>query len=95
MSRRIYKYCAMIELNDNLAFYDIRVPVGAQILHVGQQGMKMCVWAIVDPDAPLDEPLVILPTGAEVPDGLEHISTFQLERFFVGTVWHVFRRSTK
>ena len=99
MTRRIYKYSAGFDPGDELSWYEMRIPVGAEIVMVGMQGRHFCIWAIVDPDAPLDEPLVILPTGAEVPDGLEHIGTFQMSgaiaSLSVELVWHIFRRSGK
>jgi hypothetical protein len=43
---RVFKYAA--PLDDT---FEVRLPVGAQILSVGEQGVGLYFWALVNPDA--------------------------------------------
>jgi hypothetical protein len=67
---------------------EIAMPAGARILKVECQGETPCVWALVNPDRPLERRRFrIVGTGMEILDDLgRHIATFQHGRF----VWHVF-----
>ena len=62
---------------------------GSEVLHVGEQNGKLCLWATVDPEAKIC-PLkfVAIATGHVVPPGHRHIDTVQIRN---GDVWHVFQ----
>lgn len=86
---RIFKY-EMIPRGDLIGVHPevhVEMPRGAEILHVGAQGDRMFVWAIVDPDVARLDPMaatarysfIVLPTGAEVTWPLKSIP-------FIGTV---------
>lgn len=73
-----------------------KMPVGAKILHVGQQGGRLFVWAIVNPSARIvDRQLEILATGQVLGTGetltsfmaFDHLGTVQMADTLV---WHVF-----
>jgi hypothetical protein len=67
---------------------EIQMPKGAQILHVGDQGGQITLWAKVDPHAETGWLRVsILGTGHEIPlDAGEHLGTVQQPPY----VWHIF-----
>jgi len=71
----------------------IRMPVGAVILDVQAQRDESVMWAIVDPDAPLEDVrLVIRGTGQNL-DGWEskdnYVGSFQPHGYTL--VYHVFK----
>ena len=83
--RKIYKY----ELPVNGGITTIKQCI-IKILSVQEQNGKPMMWAIVDPDNEVVEPLeiVAIGTGWELPTGLdEYIGTAQDE---YGFVWHYF-----
>jgi hypothetical protein len=64
----------------------IEMPVGAEILHVEPQEKTLCLWARVDPDAPLEgRAFVITGTGNPVPEVVDHVGSAVVPPF----VWHV------
>lgn len=70
--RTVWKY-RLTSLDDVL-----QIPRGYEVLHVGLDPLYTpCVWAMVDPDAPVaDVRIVILGTGQSVPEGeLRHIGS--------------------
>lgn len=83
----VYKY----EVKpDNSA---IKIPVGAEILHVGFQGSSFCLWAKIDTKANVElRSFHTFPTGGEIPQNMG------LEWGFIGTgfindlVFHCFER---
>lgn len=49
--------------------FRIRMPLGAKILHVDTQGRQPCMWALVDPEAPVvPRGFVLLGTGHVIND---------------------------
>lgn len=68
---------------------DIGMPRNAKVLTAAAQGNKICVWAEVDPDEPVDEVrhFEVFGTGHVIPKG---------ERLYIGTaflgamVFHVY-----
>ena len=44
--KTVHKYA--IDIDDEVA---VDMPSGAQILHVGDQYGRLCIWALVDPEA--------------------------------------------
>jgi hypothetical protein len=65
----------------------VEMPQGAQILDIQKQQGLITMWALVDPNAPMEcRRFEVVGTGWSVGDGLHHIKTFQDEQF----VWHVF-----
>jgi hypothetical protein len=85
----IYKY--PFEVQDE---FQLQLPKGRKILHVDSQpGVGLCLWAMVDNQAPLvPETFHVFGTGmridADLAGEIEHIATFQVRPF----VWHLFRR---
>jgi hypothetical protein len=86
MARTIWKY----PLIHTSLPQEIKVPVGADLLSVGEQDGDIVLWAAVDPDC---EPtatrqITIVGTGKTIPDGiLRFIGTVQKQS---GTVYHIF-----
>lgn len=67
---------------------DVLMPAGAEVIHVHEQCDEVCVWAIVDTEAP-DElrHFDIVGTGHKVRDGWrKYVGTAHVRGF----VWHVF-----
>ena len=82
----IFKYA--LEATD---FQEIRLPRGAEVLHVGCQRGDLFLWAMVNDDADIGPRwFEINGTGNRLPDRPEY------KRNFIGTVilpvfvWHVF-----
>lgn len=83
MTKTIWKYTL-----DLAGSQTIRMPRGAEILSVAVQANEFRLWALCDPEAPI-EPRVILVhgTGHPITDSLgRHIGTVIDGSF----VWHVF-----
>ena len=88
--RKIYKY----ELPVDGGIITIKQCI-IKILSVQEQNGKPTMWAIVDPDNEVVEPLeiVAIGTGWELPTGLdEYLGTAQDE---YGFVWHYFSLKLK
>lgn len=70
---------------------EIDVSLAFRVLHVGMQGLTLCAWVLVDDTAPRSPtPLIVVPTGCELPDGfgpLEHVGSTVDSAL---EVWHVF-----
>jgi hypothetical protein len=99
MQKTIYKY--QLPLSDG-DIHKVRMPTGAQVLHIGTQGPIICLWAMV---SPLSEEYVtrefqIIGTGIlfeyDYSPWFVHIGTVQMvtenERGTQEYVWHVFER---
>lgn len=54
-----------------LEIFDVELPKGAEIVRFANEGGKLWLWAVVEPDAPL-EPITLraFKTGAEMPTGI-------------------------
>lgn len=66
----------------------VPMPRGAKILHFGEQGGHLCLWALVNPkNAQQDYKFLIRGTGNPL-TGKEggHLATVQMGHF----VWHIF-----
>lgn len=70
----------------------VLMPVGARILSAGNQFDEVFIWALCDPEKPLEgREVYVFGTGWEMPDNIQ-------TRSFIGTVisdggnyvWHVF-----
>jgi hypothetical protein len=61
-----------------------------EILHVGEQGHNVCIWALVDPDAPLEErKFAVVPTGESCPySSDQHLGTAKLHNGSL--IFHIF-----
>lgn len=87
--KTIHKYPFM--LDDTV---DIELPSGAEILDIAtQRGVdigSIYLWALVDPDAPMEiRRFIVRGTGHVVPDGApKHVATIQTDGG--AFVWHVF-----
>ena len=68
----------------------LSLPPGADILHVGEQNGKLCMWVLLDARSTVvtDRRIGIVGTGQEIATDAkrEHIGTVQI----AGYVWHVF-----
>jgi hypothetical protein len=75
----VWKY----QLGDDVT---IELPEGAKILHVGMQGIYICLWCLVDPHAPrVERRFKVFGTGEYIDAG-EYIGTVMEGPY----VWHVF-----
>lgn len=86
MNKQIWKYA--LGMHD---LQEVAMPRGAAILSVAEQNGHLCLWAMVDADAPRENRMIaIVGTGNPIPsvDGLElrFIGTSVIPPF----VWHVF-----
>lgn len=81
--RTIWKF--ELEVSDEQT---IAIPQGAQLLHAGVQGEQLCLWAIVDPNAPtVNRHIGIRGTGHPCEFNImSHIGTVMMPPF----VWHLF-----
>jgi hypothetical protein len=87
MARTIWKYT----LNLGTLPQEVSIPVGSELLSVGEQEGVLVLWAMVDPGRRDDteiRTISVVATDYDVPNGiLRFIGTVQKES---GTVWHVF-----
>lgn len=72
----------------------VGLPVGAEIINVADQHGQLCIWSIVNTDAPLKARTIeIIGTGDRINEGP------LIQRRFLGTVltgqyvWHIFERA--
>lgn len=81
--KTIYKY--LLEPNGV-----IKMPRGAEVLSVGEQHGWMCVWALVDTEAPIESRrFATVGTGHEIDlrdDAGGQICMTLSKRYFIGTV---------
>jgi hypothetical protein len=71
----------------------VEMPKGAKILTVQMQGDDVCMWAMVDPAAPLERrQFLVVGTGHDIPgaDALTYLGTFQPDEGGSPLVFHVF-----
>ena len=96
MGRRIYKYELKAQEPASKGYIVSRIgmPEGARILKLGTQGNRPVVWAVVDPEAPIEERVFLpFPTGEALGEGVDidaYIGTFQLDSMLGNLVFHVF-----
>ena len=80
--RRVWKYPLGLSVEPW-----VRMPVGAEVVHVAEQGGQPTLWAIVDSSQPMVRRLIhVVGTGDAVPDGTAYVGTAHLG----GYVLHVF-----
>ncbi len=84
MKRRIWKF----ELS-SAPTAGVMMPKGSHVLSAAAQGKVVCVWAICDPEQPVEpRDFWVLGTGFLAPDGDErYVGTAHCTD---GLVWHVF-----
>lgn len=88
MTRVVYKFSLP---EGPIGAFEIDMQEGAEILTVQMQYGAACIWALVDPEAPLKpRRLAIMGTGHPTPDAGagRYIGTFQM--LDGGLVWHLF-----
>jgi len=79
----IYTYTFLI--SDNTG---ITMPEDAKILKVGMQNGAPTLWAMIDTDkAHLYHRFRIFGTGDSIPNGFDHVATFEQGPF----IWHMFQ----
>jgi hypothetical protein len=69
----------------------VQMPLGAKILTAQMQRDQLCLWALVDPAAPIwPMEIAIIGTGheARLARGMEYVATVQ--ELDGALVWHVF-----
>lgn len=73
-------------------FQKIQMPKGAKVLTAAMQGELLCLWALVDDDAPkVEAAFWVLGTGNPIdhPKNIgEHIATVPMHGGML--IWHVF-----
>lgn len=71
------------------------IPNHAKFLHAGEQAGQMCMWFLVDPDAPSkDRYFRILPTGGKCdPPTMKFVATVGM--WNMQCVWHIFEEFSK
>lgn len=86
MTKQVWKY----ELNSVLN--KLHMPVGAEILAAQVQHNVMCLWALVDVNAPkVDRIIQVVGTGQVVTEGpVTYIDTLMLSDGYL--VFHIFER---
>lgn len=87
---KIYKYQLKLE-RDEFGKEVISMPNGAKIIHIGTQLDKICIWAEVTPDNPVeDRTFHVVGTGHDLPESFAytatHLGTVHLPPF----VWHIY-----
>lgn len=87
MKRTIWKYPLGITDTQNLM-----LPEGAEILSAQMQGETLCLWALVNPDAPKQRrEIEVLGTGNPAPEAARrYIATVQSHTSAL--VWHIFEK---
>lgn len=81
--RTVFKYILPVAI-----MQDVKMPIGAQILHIGSQIPMdgIVIWALIDTNAELEtRTFLVTGTGHAVPDEVEYIGTSIMEPF----VWRV------
>lgn len=72
----------------------VPIPALGTILSVGQQHGGLCLWAVVDPDAPrIYRTIWIVGTGRPMPDEAingRFLGTVQIDFHGSLRVWHIF-----
>lgn len=86
--KTIFKY----DISENTG---VLMPEGAQVLTVQMQRTSACVWAVVDPNAPMVlRRFVLYGTGHPLPDEPgTYVGTFQVAGGSL--VWHLFDETPK
>ncbi len=84
---KIFKYPLESETSE------IMMPSIGEILTVQLQGSTPCIWAWVDPEAPMKPVRFhVIATGEEFsPHGKSYVGTFQAGQF----VWHVWKSKVR
>lgn len=87
MSKAVWKYPLEIADGQNLM-----MPEGAEILTAQMQGGILSLWALVNPEAPMQRRVIeILGTGNPASDvERKYIATAQMAGGLL--IWHVFER---
>lgn len=83
--KKVFKY--PVEVSDK---FSLLLPMEARILAVQMQRDKPCLWALVDPNAPVEtRNFRVAGTGNPIEEeNLEYIGTFQMAGG--NLVWHLF-----
>lgn len=71
----------------------VSMPRGAQILSVQMQGAQLCMWALVDPEAPKEvRRFRIVGTGHQFDEAPAHVHRGTFQMHGGALVFHVFER---
>lgn len=92
MKKVIHKYFLKFERKAGVGICSLDLPVGTDILKIGQQKNNPCIWVAVDPDQKEIQviELEMYNTGATIEGYREHIGTVE---FFEGDeVYHFFKK---
>ncbi len=85
--KKIFKY--PIQVGDHVS---INLPVGAKLLSFQCQGEQPCLWALVDPEAPLEaRQFRFAGTGHSIEEPSEDLQFVGTAQMMGGSlVWHLF-----
>lgn len=84
--KTIWKY--QVTIDDEIV---VKMPSGAKILHVALQYGQPCIWALVDPDAPMaDRKVIVRGTGHPITGEVDHLGTIHLMAADGELVFHFF-----
>lgn len=89
--KRIYKY-TINKVFDAPHTASVELPIGAKIIDFEFQGPHLYLWAVVDPDAKIENvKFEIYGTGLDIEnsDELTHLKTVHVNGF----IWHIFKRN--
>lgn len=87
MKTTIWKFSIPLENK-----FELEMPGDPHCLHVEAKGNHPCLWAIVDPEEPLQKwPFILVATGEILPEDKHtvYLGTFQLAG--AAFVFHLFR----
>ena len=92
MSNQIYKF--VLKQGSNLDSKTINVPFGSKVLHVGAQGVNLCVWIEITPtELREDMHFVVAVTGEYLPaNPMKYIGTVGFNDY--AYVLHVYKLTT-
>lgn len=89
MGQHILRY----ELPDVIdSWFAFELPYGSKIVHFGEKpDHSLHIWVEAEPDPliSMTHQFIILPTGAELPFGMEHLGTVVTSN---GFVWHLYQQ---
>ena len=71
-------------------YNEVKMPVGAKLLHVGMQGSQITLWAAVDPEAKLCYREFMMQGTCQEENPVIHDAVHLGTVFDGGYVWHIF-----
>jgi hypothetical protein len=85
VQRQVWKFSLSADRTDHC---EVRMPIGAQLLHVNTQEDSFCVWALVNPSNKTEiRTFRIAGNGHPIRTQVKYLGTVHLQ---LGLVFHVF-----